>query len=114
MEKPTRACRTIGIPLDLNSPDVRLHVERLADRLELHELNYRRRDSPSEIHSLTVSTPGTRTPYHCRLVQSTPPGDPGRGCSGAAFTVEFDTDDFSLKLVKQTGIPEDEPISCWP
>ena len=30
---------------------------------------------------------------------------------GAIFTVEFDTDDLSLKLLKRTAIPEDEPIS---
>lgn len=30
---------------------------------------------------------------------------------GAIFTVEFDDEALSLKLVKRTAIPEDEPIS---
>ena len=30
---------------------------------------------------------------------------------GAIFTVEFDDEEWSLKLVKRTSIPQDEPIS---
>lgn len=41
--------------------------------------------------------------HHLMIGTWTPPG--------AIFTVEFDTDDLSLKLLKRTAIPEDEPIS---
>lgn len=41
--------------------------------------------------------------HHLMIGTWTPPG--------AIFTVEFDDEALSLKLVKRTAIPEDEPIS---
>jgi hypothetical protein len=41
--------------------------------------------------------------HHLMVGTWTPPG--------AIFTVEFDDEAWTLKLVKRTAIPEDEPIS---
>ena len=41
--------------------------------------------------------------HHLMVGTWTPPG--------AIFTFEFDDELFSLKLIKRTAIPEDEPIS---
>lgn len=41
--------------------------------------------------------------HHLMIGTWTPPG--------AIFTVEFDDEAWTLKLVKKTSIPEDEPIS---
>ena len=41
--------------------------------------------------------------HHLMIGTWTPPGK--------IFTVEFDDEKLSLKLVKETVIPEDEPIS---
>lgn len=41
--------------------------------------------------------------HHLMIGTWTPPG--------AIFTVEFDDEVATLKLVKRTSIPEDEPIS---
>ena len=41
--------------------------------------------------------------HHLMIGTWTPPG--------AIFTVEFDDEALTLKLVKRTAIPEDEPIS---
>jgi carboxy-cis,cis-muconate cyclase len=41
--------------------------------------------------------------HHLMIGTWTPPG--------AIFTVEFDDEAATLKLVKRTSIPEDEPIS---
>lgn len=41
--------------------------------------------------------------HHLMIGTWTPPG--------AIFTVEFDDEALTLKLVKKTAIPEDEPIS---
>jgi carboxy-cis,cis-muconate cyclase len=41
--------------------------------------------------------------HHLMVGTWTPPG--------AIFTVEFDDEAWTLKLVKRTTIPEDEPIS---
>ena len=41
--------------------------------------------------------------HHLMVGTWTPPG--------AIFTVEFDDEAWTLKLVKRTSIPEDEPIS---
>lgn len=44
-----------------------------------------------------------RMKHHLMVGTWTPPG--------AIFTVEFDDEAWTLKLVKRTAIPEDEPIS---
>jgi hypothetical protein len=41
--------------------------------------------------------------HHLMVGTWTPPG--------AIFTFEFDDESLSLKLIKRTAIPEDEPIS---
>ena len=41
--------------------------------------------------------------HHLMVGTWTPPG--------AIFTFEFDDESLSLKLIKRTSIPEDEPIS---
>ena len=41
--------------------------------------------------------------HHLMVGTRTPPG--------AIFTFEFDDEALSLKLIKRTAIPEDEPIS---
>jgi hypothetical protein len=47
--------------------------------------------------------PSRRMLHHLMVGTWTPPG--------AIFTFEFDDESLSLKLIKRTPIPEDEPIS---
>ena len=54
--------------------------------------------------TLTTKRRHSKMPLHHLMIGTwTPPG--------AIFTVQFDDEALTLKLVKRTAIPEDEPIS---
>lgn len=75
-------------------------------RLDLRSYSSRPQEipqKPRQQHPTSLAASATMPLHHLMIGTWTPPG--------AIFTVQFDDENLTLKLVKRTEIPQDEPIS---